>query len=112
MTKSLNKIPEFQEELKKMTAKAIYLLSAQVLSDSNKFVRYFRGDLERSSQRSDLKNGEVGWFTDYAKRVYFTGTPNTQQNPNASLMWVEKAASENKDDWLEIVKKAYADGNG
>ena len=104
MIKLQNRVEEFVENLGKATVKARYEVSRQILDDSNIFVREDTGELRRSSVRgSDLPRGIIGWDEPYAKRVYFTGRPSTDRNPNASLQWVEVARSRYGADWLELV---------
>ena len=92
---------EFLKNLEQAKIKVRYLVSKQIRDDSNQFVRWDTGELKRSSERgSDLPNGIIGWDTSYAKRVYFTGRPSTDVNPNASLEWVQVARARYSDDWV------------
>lgn len=94
---------EFVERFEKLAEKARYLLSSQVLADSNKHARMDTGEMIFSSQRaSDLPKGLLVWDTPYAKRVYFTGTPSTDRNPDAELMWVHVARDRYSKDWLAM----------
>lgn len=94
---------EFVERFEKLAEKARYLLSSQVLADSNKHARMDTGEMIFSSQRaSDLPKGLLVWDTPYAKRVYFTGTPSTDRNPDAELMWVHVARDRYHKDWLVV----------
>ena len=66
-------------------------LSEQILDDCNYFCREDKGTLIQSSQIASIpKQGLLVWNTIYAKRVFYTGTPSTDANPNASLRWAEK----------------------
>ena len=90
---------------------ALYPLSEQILTDCNEFVRMDTGQLKKSSATaSDPKKGVLVWDTPYARRVYYTGTPSTDVNPNASLMWVEKAKAAYINDWTEIAAKLVQNG--
>ena len=72
-------------------------ISNEFLKDSNYFVREDSSELQKSAIRaSDPDNGILVWDTPYAKRVFYTGTPSKDKNPNASLMWCEKAKDKNK----------------
>ena len=51
----------------------------------------------------------ISWNTPYARRVYYTGTPSKQANPNASLMWAEKAHDTFGSEWASILKKGMSD---
>lgn len=97
---------EFVERFEKLAEKARYLLSSQVLADSNKHARMDTGEMIFSSQRaSDLTKGLLVWDTPYAKRVYFTGTPSTDRNPDAELMWVHVARDRYSKDWLAMFEQ-------
>ena len=81
-------------------------LTQQVLKDSNFYCRQDQGTLIASSQiASQPQKGQIVWDTPYAKRVYYTGTPCTDINPNASLMWYEQAKRRNHDAWLKLAEK-------
>lgn len=104
MIKLQNRVEEFVENLVETSLKARYEVAQQILNDSNIFVREDTGELRRSSVRgSDLPRGVIGWDEPYAMKVYFTGHPSTDRNPNASLQWVEVARSRYGADWLEMV---------
>ena len=97
---------EFVERFEKLAEKARYLLSSQILADSNKHARMDTGEMIFSSQRaSDLPKGLLVWDTPYAKRVYFTGTPSTDRNPDAELMWVHVARDRYSKDWLAMFEQ-------
>ena len=53
----------------------------------------------------DLPNGLLVWDTPYAKRVYFTGTPSHDENPDAELMWVHVARDRYSKDWLAMFEQ-------
>lgn len=81
-------------------------ISNEFLKDSNYFCREDTGELERSSQKaSDPENGDLIWDTPYAKKVYYTGSPSKDKNPNASIMWCEKAKDANKGKYKEMFQK-------
>ena len=106
MVKLVNNIEKFVSSLNKKKVQACYEITKQVRDDSNLYVREDTGELRRSSVRgSDLTRGIVGWDTPYAKRVYFTGTPAKDRNPNASLMWRDKARSLHSKEWLELFRR-------
>lgn len=86
-------------------------VAEQALADCNYFARRDQGTLIQSSETaSDLKNGDLVWNTPYAKKVYYTGTPSHDVNPNASKMWCEKAQAEFGEDWEKIAQKSFAKG--
>lgn len=103
-----NNVPEIIEDFGRLSEKARYLLSSQILADANKHARMDTGALIQSSQRfSNLEKGELVWDTPYAKRVYYTGTPSTDNNPDAQLMWVHFALDRYKEDWLVTFRNVY-----
>ena len=91
----------------------ISAVSEQVLKDSNHFCRQDQGVLIASSYSASIpSDGKLVWNTPYARRVYYTGTPSRDVNPNASLMWCEAARSSYGDDWKLIAQKSYSGGMG
>lgn len=102
---------QIERRIKAGAANAIAATTEQVVKDSNKFCREDQGTLIASSQTaSDYKAGKAVWDTPYARRVFYTGTPSKDKNPNASLMWVEKARSANKAQWEKIANAAFKEG--
>ena len=89
---------------------ALFALREQAITDCNYFVRVDQGTLRDSAQADiDGTTLRVTWDTPYAKRVYYTGTPSKDVNPNASLMWAEKAAAEFGASWVKILQKGMKD---
>ena len=94
---------EYANKFDELADKARYLLSSQILADSNRYARMDTGELIFSSQRaSDLPKGQLVWDTPYARRVYFTGTPSHDRNPYAELMWVTVAVDRHRNDWITL----------
>lgn len=88
-------------------------VAEQALSDCNEYCRVDQGQLKESSQTaSDVKAGKLAWNTPYARRVYYTGTPSKDQNPNASLMWCETAYDAHGKEWNKIAQKEFEKGMG
>lgn len=86
-------------------------LSEQILTDSNYFARQDTGNLIASSQNASRpKEGKLIWRTPYAKKVYYTGIPSKDVNPNASLQWVEVARKAYGTDWEKLAQKKYDGG--
>lgn len=86
-------------------------VAEQALADCNYFARRDQGQLIQSSETaSDLKNGNLVWDTPYAKKVYYTGTPSHDENPNASLMWCQKAYDTFGKDWNEMAQISFSEG--
>ena len=83
-------------------------LSEVILADCNEFVREDQGTLKQSSySASEPKTGTLVWNTPYAKRVFYTGSPSKDVNPNASLEWCEKARAKYKGDWEKTAQKKF-----
>lgn len=82
------------------------ILSQQILKDSNFYARQDSGAMIASSQSaSKFRQGILIWNTPYAAAVYYTGEPSKDVNPNASLMWFEKAKSLHLEEWLKLADK-------
>lgn len=105
MVRLESNVSEFVERFQGLAEKARYLMASQVLADANKHARMDTGEMILSSQRaSDLPKGLIVWDTPYAKRVYFTGTPSTDRNPDAELMWVHVARDRYGKDWIAMLE--------
>lgn len=88
-------------------------LSMQVLKDCNYYCRQDQGGLKKSAKiHSDYQKGQLVWSTEYARKVYFTGTPARDINQNASLMWCKVAKDRHLDEWGEIAQKLFIKGMG
>lgn len=89
--------------------KAMPVVSEQQLTDCNVYVRMQSGNLADSAQ---IINGgrQIHWRTAYAKRVYYTGTPRKNRNPNASLRWCEKAKRVYSGEWAAQASKLVGGG--
>lgn len=90
------------EKIRSRGAQAQIELSRQALADCNRLCRVNTGRLRASSAASRLADGELVWSAPYARRVYYTGVPQTAVNPNASLMWAHKAAAANREKWRKL----------
>ena len=90
-------------------SKGLFAAREQILTDCNYFVRQDQGVL-RASGRTALKGDtlEVSYNTPYAKKVYYTGSPSTSVNPNASLQWCQKAADRFGDEWRKQIEKGMS----
>lgn len=88
-------------------------VAEQALADCNYFARRDQGTMIESSETaSDLQNGELVWNTPYARAVYYTGAPSIDANPNASLLWCEKAKNVYGRDWNRIAQQQFEEGMG
>jgi len=98
-------------KIKGITQKGIAAVSNEALKDANYYARMDTGELIRSSIRaSNPKKGELVWDTPYAKRVYYTGVPSTDANPNARTLWAHHGFAENKDKYQKILEKTTREG--
>lgn len=95
-----------RESINNAVDEALNAVKEQILTDCNYYCRQDQGTLIDSS-RAVVSGQEikVTWNTAYARRVYYTGTPSKNVNPNASLLWAEKAASKYRSDWADIISK-------
>ena len=78
--------------------KALPKVADQMISDCNTFVRKQSGTLAASA-RFESNGRRITWNTKYAKKVYYTGTPRRNENPQASLKWCEVAKRNYANDW-------------
>jgi len=96
--------------IEKAFQKSLFALKEQAKEDCNYYARHWQGTLIDTSSASCNGNTlTISWDTPYAKRVYYTGNPSKQVNPNASLMWAEKAQQAFGNDWIAILAKGMAD---
>ena len=91
----------------------VIAVTEAVIEYGNRFVREDQGTLKDSALiASRPKDGLAIWDTPYAKRVYYTGTPSTDVNPDASLMWAEKGVKTYKKELDGIAQNAFTKGMG
>lgn len=87
-------------------------LDLLIMKDSNKYVPQDVGSLQDSViLYSNLGSGLLIWNTEYAKKQYYK-FPNKSKdkNPNASMMWFEKAKLSRKKAWLKFAQERYNNG--
>lgn len=102
----LGRIPR---DLNRNSQRAIFLLTQQVLKDSNKYIPADTWTLRNSSlTSSNFQEGKVVWNTPYAKKVYYGSGINFSKDKNmlAQSMWFEKAQSIHQKEWNKLTKKA------
>lgn len=93
--------------------KMIPAVTEAVIQYGNIFVREDQGTLKNSALISSRpQEGKAVWDTPYAKKVYYTGTPSTDVNPDASLMWAEKGVNTYKKELDQIAQNNFAEGMG
>ena len=93
--------------------KMISAVTEAVIQYGNIFVREDQGNLKNSALTKSLpKEGLAIWDPggNYAKRVYYTGTPSKDVNANASLMWAEKGVNTYKKELDQIAQNNFAEG--
>jgi len=100
-----------KKTVEKAFEKGLFAVQEQIKDDCNRYVKVDQHTLERSAYTEvDGTTLAVIWNTPYARRQYYTGTPSKDVNPNASILWAEKAAAEYKDDWEAAIQKAMKNG--
>lgn len=82
-------------------SRALPKVADRILSDCNTYVRMQDGTLANSA-RSENGGRQIRWRTSYAKKVYHTGTPRKNVNPNASLRWCEVAKRKYSKEWADM----------
>lgn len=89
--------------------RAMPAVAEQQLSDCNTYVRMQDGTLADSAR---IENGgyKITWNTRYAKKVYYTGTPRRNKNPNASLRWCEVAKRKYAKSWAKLASSLVKGG--
>lgn len=110
MIKLQSNVKQVLRDFDRLNEKSRFLLSQQILADSNKYARMDTGTMIMSSLTdSDLQKGVLLWNTAYAKRVYFGGgRVSKDRNRNASLLWVQVARSKHWRDWVAVFRSCYA----
>lgn len=81
--------------------RALPVVAEQQLSDCNTYVRMQDGTLANSA-RIEGGGQRITWNTPYAKKMYYTGTPRRNRNPNASLRWCEVAKRKFAKIWAKL----------
>ena len=111
MIKGFGFKPHSSEILVNAMGKALFAAREQILTDCNYFVKVDQGILRDSAYTTMTGPMTLAcvWDTPYAKRQYYTGTPSTDVNVNASLEWAQKAADTYKDDWRRILEKGLGE---
>ncbi|MBG9785626.1 minor capsid protein [Shouchella lehensis] len=91
------------------TKKARYVVTEQILKDSNHFIPFDQGDLMKSGIRaSQLEDGKVIWDMPYARFLYYGVRMNFSKdtNPYAGPLWYERAQSAYGGDWIKVAERA------
>lgn len=86
-----------------------YLVTQQVLEDSNQYVPVDTWNLHNSAflHSNLLKDGRIIWNTPYARRMYYgVGYKFSRDlNPKAQAKWYEKAKAVHRSQWRELAAK-------
>ena len=99
---------QIKRKIQAATDNMLPKLAEVILADCNEFVREDQGTLKDSSYNETASDGQnIGWDTPYARRVFYTGSPSKDVNPNASLEWAEKARAKYKKDWEKLAQKKF-----
>lgn len=110
ITVNLSKINSKIKSGNKMMMKAI---AESVLEYGNIYVREDQGTLRDSAYTvADNDSAAAIWDTPYAQRVYYTGAPSKDKNPQASLMWAEKGVKTHKKELQQVAQNAFDRGFG
>lgn len=101
-------------EFAKALSLAMFAEKEQVRTDCNFYVRADSWTMRNttfmpSGTTSDADSISICWNTDYAERVYNSGTPSHDENPNASLRWAEVAEQHFGETWREQIRKGIVD---
>lgn len=85
-----------------------------VIEYGNLYVRFDQGELRDSALKKSVpKKGLAIWEKgNFAKKLYYTGTPSKDKNPQASLMWAEKGVKTHKKELDQVAKNAFTKGFG
>lgn len=90
---------------------AVCAITEAVIEYGNMYVREDQGTLKDSALiASRPQDGLAIWDTSYAKRMYYTGTPSKDVNPQASLMWAEKGVKTHQKELNQIAQNAFTKG--
>jgi hypothetical protein len=99
-------IPKIMTRANRLWDRNLYALCSAIRADANEYVPVDQGTLRQSGySASRLANGEIIWNTPYAKRRYYTGHPRRIINPNASILWCEKAKKLHRKQWNATVTR-------
>ncbi|MCA1183487.1 minor capsid protein [Bacillus licheniformis] len=101
----IGNIPDRVEEFNR---EAQFLLSSEVLKDSNYYAPMDTGALISSSERSsDFENGRLIWDTPYARRLYYNPQYkfSKDKNPNARGLWFEAAKAAFLPRWIMTLER-------
>lgn len=91
--------------------KCFSLLMPNVKSDSENYVPYRTGQLDRSLDHSRFDEGVIAWRIHYASIVYHMpqGRNWTRtRHPQACPQWMERSKSANGERWRKFIADFYS----
>lgn len=127
-------VPEIMGNIEAANQEALVEMGQHIIADSNYYCPHGEDSLITSAENnSDLENGIIVWDTPYASYLYHgvlmvgkNGSARakrgekkkikvpeqklnfaTDKNPNAQMMWYEKAKDIHGDQWNTIYKNAF-----
>ncbi len=104
-------MPKIMAKVEAGRQSMVEAVTEAVVEYGNIFVREDQGVLKDSALiASRPKEGLAIWDTPYAKRMYYTGTPSKDVNPEASLHWAEKGVSTYKKELDQVAQNAFNEG--
>ena len=104
-------MPQIRAKIEAGTELATIAVTEAVVEYGNIFVREDQGTLKDSALiKSRPRDGVAVWDTPDAKKVYYTGQPSKDKNPQASLMWAEKGVKTYKKELDQIAQNAFTKG--
>ena len=104
-------MPQIRLKIKTGAELATIAVTEAVVEYGNIFVREDQGTLRDSAlTASRPREAKAIWDTPYAKKVYYTGSPSKDVNPQASLMWAEKGVKTYKKELDQIAQNAFTKG--
>lgn len=99
-------------KIEKASQIGLRAVGVEALKDANFYARMDTGEMIRSSITAFSPpthrsfSVRLEWITPYAGKVYYTGTPSKEENPNASLLWAHKGYAENFKKYEEMLQKS------
>jgi hypothetical protein len=110
MLSKTNYFSKMAQQIAEKKPELMEYLGAQVLADCNIYAREMtRTMINTSGVYLDGKaNAVLVWRTPYAAKVYYTGTPRTEENPHASKLWCEVAKDRHSAEWRKILETIWA----
>lgn len=90
--------------------KAYAVLMPNIRSDTENYVPYRTGELERSTDASQFEEGVIAWRKEYASIVYHMPAHcnwTRTRHPLAGPEWMERSLAANNERWRKILATVY-----